>query len=72
MLTYTSFLHIDAQWSLNGITTGSGKSVVISLTAHYLASRPEITKVVVLTPNPLLQKQMMNKFFSSKHPLAVK
>lgn len=45
----------DAQWSLNGIATGAGKSVVISQTAHYLASLPEIKKVVVLTPNNLLQ-----------------
>jgi hypothetical protein len=27
----------DAQWSLNGIATGAGKSVVISQTAHYIA-----------------------------------
>lgn len=43
--------------------------MVISQTAHYLASIPEIKKVVVLTPNNLLQNQIVDKFFSKSHPL---
>jgi hypothetical protein len=37
--------------------TGSGKSVVISQVAHYVASVTK-KKVVVLTMNDLLQKQL--------------
>ena len=42
--------------------------MVISQVAHYLAKKPEYTKVIVLTPNGVLTKQLANSYFSQTAP----
>jgi len=42
--------------------------VVISQVAHYLAKKSEYTRVIVLTPNGVLTKQLVNSYFSQTAP----
>jgi hypothetical protein len=48
---YHNFTFLGHKWILNGITTGSGKSAVISLLAHLLSDMEEIEEVWVVTIN---------------------
>jgi len=60
------------KWCLNGVSTGSGKSVVISQLAHRLAAT---NPVIVITINDFLEVQLRENYFSKRtstpHPVEV-
>ena len=54
---------IGNKWCINGISTGSGKSAVISMLAHKLADQGD--DVWVVTTNELLKVQLIHGYFST-------